>query len=244
MRNAAVMAMISLSAIGFAVADGEMRRVRWVQAMRRTLMRINDMIRYERVPLAKLLQSIELHATREQRDLTRLLHACGARLENSVNPQLVEIFAAETERTPGYGVLSQTDRSAFEQVMAELGRTGLDEQLRILSDADERLRQREECLRRDAGRRAQLIRTLGVTGGAALFLLLISREDGHVNIDLLFQIAGVGILIFAVNQVLQKAGREDIAVLASVAGLVVVMFLVVDLVAQLLNNVKSIFGLY
>lgn len=57
MRNAAVMAMISLSAIGFAVADGEMRRVRWVQAMRRTLMRINDMIRYERVPLAKLLKA-------------------------------------------------------------------------------------------------------------------------------------------------------------------------------------------
>ena len=65
-----------------------------------------------------------------------------------------------------------------------------------------------------------------------------------MNIDLLFQIAGIGILIFAVSQVLQKAGREAIAVLASVAGLVVVLFLVVDLVAQLLNNVKSIFGLY
>ena len=65
-----------------------------------------------------------------------------------------------------------------------------------------------------------------------------------MNIDLLFQIAGVGILVFAVNQVLHMAGREDIAVLASVAGLVVVLFLVVDLVAQLLNNVKSIFGLY
>ena len=65
-----------------------------------------------------------------------------------------------------------------------------------------------------------------------------------MSIDLLFQITGVGILIFTVNQVLQKAGREDIAVLASVAGLVVVLFLVVDLVAQLLNNVKSIFGLY
>ena len=65
-----------------------------------------------------------------------------------------------------------------------------------------------------------------------------------MNIDLLFQIAGVGILIFAVNQVLQKAGREDIAVLASVAGLVVGMFLVGGLGGQLLNNVKSIFGLY
>ncbi|MFR5788506.1 MAG: stage III sporulation protein AC [Christensenellales bacterium] len=60
-----------------------------------------------------------------------------------------------------------------------------------------------------------------------------------MNIDLLFQIAGVGILIFAVNQVLQKAGREDIAVLASVAGLVVVMFLVVDLVAQLLKQCEE-----
>ena len=65
-----------------------------------------------------------------------------------------------------------------------------------------------------------------------------------MNIDLLFQIAGIGILVFAVSQVLQKAGRDDIAVLASVAGLVVVMFMVVDLIAQLLNNVKSIFGLY
>ena len=54
----------------------------------------------------------------------------------------------------------------------------------------------------------------------------------------------MGILIFAVNQVLQKAGRDDIAVLSSVAGLVVVLFLVVDLIAQLRNNVKRIFGLY
>ena len=65
-----------------------------------------------------------------------------------------------------------------------------------------------------------------------------------MNIDLLFQIAGVGILVFAINQVLQKAGREDIAILASVAGLAVVLFMVVDLIAQLLNSVKSIFGLY
>ncbi len=55
MRNTAVMAMISLSAIGFAVADGEMRRVRWIQAMRRPDLRMNDIIRYERLPLATLL---------------------------------------------------------------------------------------------------------------------------------------------------------------------------------------------
>ena len=52
MWDTAVMAMISLSAIGFAAADGEMRRVRWIQAMRRCILRMNDVIRYERLPLA------------------------------------------------------------------------------------------------------------------------------------------------------------------------------------------------
>ena len=94
-------------------------------------------------------------------------------MENSANPQLVELFVREAGRTPSYGVLAEVDREAFEQVLGELGRTGLDEQLRILSEADGRLYQREESLRRDAARRAQMIRTLGVTGGAAAFLMLI-----------------------------------------------------------------------
>lgn len=88
-------------------------------------------------------------------------------MENSANPQLVELFVREAGRTPSYGVLAEADREAFEQVLGELGRTGLEEQLRILSEADGRLYQREESLRRDAARRAQMIRTLGVTGGAA-----------------------------------------------------------------------------
>ena len=65
-----------------------------------------------------------------------------------------------------------------------------------------------------------------------------------MTVDVVFKIAAIGILVAVLSQVLTRAGREDIAVLSSVAGLVVVMFLVVDLVAQLLNNVKSIFGLY
>ena len=64
MWDTAVMAMISLSAIGFAAADGEMRRVRWIQAMRRCILRMNDVIRYERLPLAALLKGMDLRAAR------------------------------------------------------------------------------------------------------------------------------------------------------------------------------------
>lgn len=65
-----------------------------------------------------------------------------------------------------------------------------------------------------------------------------------LNIDLLFQIAGIGILVAIISQVLTRTGHEDMAVLTSVAGLVVVLLIVVNLLAQLFNSVKSIFQLY
>ena len=171
--DAALMAMLAISALGFLLADGERRRVRYIQAMRRCLLHLNDLIRYEQPPLEELLRRVELRATQQERELTGLLHACAERLKNCVNPQLMLLFAGESAKLPGYGVLAQEDRSAFENVLGELGRTGLREQLQLLSEADERLRAREETLRREADRRAQLLRTLGLTGGAAVFLLLI-----------------------------------------------------------------------
>lgn len=65
-----------------------------------------------------------------------------------------------------------------------------------------------------------------------------------LNIDLLFQIAGIGILVAIISQVLTRTGHEDMAVLTSVAGLVVVLLIVVNLLAQLFNSVRSIFQLY
>ena len=89
--------------------------------MRRCILRMNDVIRYERLPLAALLARMDLRATREQRELTRLLHLCGARMENSANPQLVELFVREAGRMPSYGVLAEADREAFEQVPRRTG---------------------------------------------------------------------------------------------------------------------------
>ena len=171
--DVALMAMVAVIALGFLLADGERRRVRYIQAMRRCLLRMNDIIRYEQPPLCKLLERVELRATQQERELTSLLHASAQRLQSCSNPQLMLLFAGESARLPGYGVLDEEDRSAFESVLGELGRTGLREQLRLIGEADERLRAREEKLRREADRRAQLLRTLGLTGGAAVFLLLI-----------------------------------------------------------------------
>lgn len=65
-----------------------------------------------------------------------------------------------------------------------------------------------------------------------------------VGIDLLFKLAGLGIAVAVLSQVLNRAGREEVGTLVTVAGLVIALFLVVDLVSDLFGTLKSIFALY
>ena len=65
-----------------------------------------------------------------------------------------------------------------------------------------------------------------------------------MQVQQLLRIAGVGLLVTVIAQILTRAGREDMATLTSIAGLTIVLMLVVSLVSELLNNVQSIFGLY
>lgn len=61
--------------------------------------------------------------------------------------------------------------------------------------------------------------------------------------DILLKIAGIGLLVTIIVQVLTRAGREDLAMLTTVAGLVMVLITVVTLIGELLERVKTIFSL-
>ena len=65
-----------------------------------------------------------------------------------------------------------------------------------------------------------------------------------VQIDLLFKLAGLGVVVAVLCQVLTRAGREELSTLVTVVGLVIALFLVVDLVADLFYSLQSIFALY
>ena len=65
-----------------------------------------------------------------------------------------------------------------------------------------------------------------------------------MQVGQLLRIAGIGVLVTVIVQILNRAGREDMAMLTTVAGLVIVLSLVVTLVAELFASVQSIFGLY
>ena len=65
-----------------------------------------------------------------------------------------------------------------------------------------------------------------------------------VSIDMVFKDAAIGIIVAVLNQVLSRTGRDDMATMTSLVGLVIVLLMVVDLVSNLFSSVKSVFGLY
>ena len=64
-----------------------------------------------------------------------------------------------------------------------------------------------------------------------------------MEIDLIFKIAGTGIIVAVLNLVLKRAEREEQAMMTTLAGLVVVLMLLVDQIGPRFERVKSVFGL-
>ena len=64
-----------------------------------------------------------------------------------------------------------------------------------------------------------------------------------MDVDLIFKIAAIGIIVAVLSQVLIRSGREEQAMLTTLAGLIVVLTMVVTEISDLFRMVKSVFGL-
>lgn len=64
-----------------------------------------------------------------------------------------------------------------------------------------------------------------------------------MNVDLIFRIAGIGMIVSILYQLLARSGREEQAMLTTLAGLVVVLLMLVKEIGNLFTEIKSVFGL-
>ena len=64
-----------------------------------------------------------------------------------------------------------------------------------------------------------------------------------MDVDLIFRITAIGILVSVLNQVLSRSGRDEQATMTTLAGLVVVLMMVVREISDLFELVKNLFGL-
>ena len=64
-----------------------------------------------------------------------------------------------------------------------------------------------------------------------------------INVDIIFKIAAIGIIVAVLNQVLIRAGREDQAMMTTLAGIIVVLLLIVQMINEFFVAVKTLFQL-
>lgn len=65
-----------------------------------------------------------------------------------------------------------------------------------------------------------------------------------MDIDFIFKIAAIGIIVAVLNQLLKRAERDEQAMMTTLAGLIVVLMMIVNQIGNLFETIKSIFGLY
>ena len=63
------------------------------------------------------------------------------------------------------------------------------------------------------------------------------------GVDLIFKVAAIGILVAVLNQLLVRSGREDQAMMTTLAGLIVVLFMLINQISVLFDTIKSVFDL-
>ena len=64
-----------------------------------------------------------------------------------------------------------------------------------------------------------------------------------LSIDFVFRIAGIGIIVTIIAQILTRAGRDDMAMLATLSGLVVVLLMVANMISDFFSSLRSLFAL-
>ena len=74
-------------------------------------------------------------------------------------------------------------------------------------------------------------------------ILFNKKGELKIDVDFIFQVAGIGIIVAVLNQLLVRSGREEQAMLTTLAGLIVVLVMVVLEIGNLFETVKSVFGL-
>lgn len=64
-----------------------------------------------------------------------------------------------------------------------------------------------------------------------------------MDVDLIFRIAGIGIIVAVLNLLLQRSGRDEQAMMTTIAGLIVVMMMLVNEIGALFETIRNVFNL-
>ena len=71
---------------------------------------------------------------------------------------------------------------------------------------------------------------------------ILTKRSGKLGVEIIFKIAGIGILTAILGQVLKQSGKDEIATLTTLSGLIIVLLMVLDLISDLFSSIRAMFN--
>ena len=144
------------------------------------------------------------------------------------------------------GEFHADSRALLARIGEIVGAYDLSQQSRQLSWVQQQLEQGAQRILQESAHEKRMYAALGPLLGMALFILIgyqSDRSTSKMDVDLIFKIAAIGIIVSVLNQVLIRSGREEQATMTTLAGLIVVLMMMIEQISLLFDTVKSVFGL-
>ena len=144
----------------------------------------------------------------------------------------------------GCGALTAEDLAVLDRLSDLVGSYDLSAQLAVLNRFARcwRFSQRMRAAGR-SGTGILCVRCAYLVGLLPRFWHYDGKGERKMDVDLIFRIAAVGIIVAVLNQILVRSGREEQAMMTTLAGLIVVLMMIVYEIRDLFDVIKSVFGL-
>ena len=233
--------MFSCFAAGCLICAEMKKRIHILEELRRMTVMLSAEIGYANTMLDEAFGSI---AKRVSPPLSDFLVHVQEKMQKGEEANLGVIFEKQLEMDLKGTALKESDLASLRTLGGQLGYLDVAMQKKTLDYYLEQVSDACVQAKKEYREKEKMFRCLGFGAGAFLVILLYwQREEMEMSVNLLFKIAAVGILVSVLGQVLKHSGREEQAYLASLAGLVLVLFWVLPYISQLFESIKELFAL-
>ena len=235
-----IFVLTATAGAGYLYGEGLKDYLRQMEYLRYIAGMIRGQLEYTGAPLQELLMDV---SAKIKEPYKSWLEHTARRTAKRTDADFTEIWKGCVEKDLGAAGLKKEHREWIRDFGAFLGQGDRETMGRSIElsmkQMDLMIRQQREEL---AGKR-KIGNWLGVMSGLFLIILLWENRGGDMNINLIFKIAAVGILVSILSQVLKHSGRDEQAFLTSLAGLILVLSWVLPYIYDLFQSIRQLFML-
>lgn len=192
-------------------------------------------IKFTQSPLREIFGSVAESCS--EKNIQKIFRKLATEKEYNMHEKWEKVIKQEESN------LNSEDKKILIDMGKILGSTDIDGQVSNIKIASDFIDKQIEKAEKEKEKNAKMFRTLGIVSRIGNNNNFNIKGEKTMDINLLFKIAAIGILVAVIHQVLVRAGRDDQAMMTTLAGVIIVLSIVIKEISTLFETVRTLFNL-